>query len=407
MNNNETVTSQINKKSITLKSPRKTKILYCITKSNMGGAQKYVYDLAISLPKDTFDVSVLVGNDGTLVQKLQTANIRTIVLGNLNRNIKFWSDLKSFFKLIKIFRQERPDIIHLNSSKIGLLGALAGRLTNITKIIFTGHGWAFNEDRSPFQKKILYYLHKFTICLSHKTIAVSEQTKNQIIKSNCDNKKIIVIKNGLEQIDFFDKETARKFLAEKLPSNLNLENRFWLGTISELHKNKGLKYLIEAIHLLDIACEDQSSLPLLIIIGGGERREKLQQRINRYNLNNVIFLLGRIEEANKYLKAFDIFTLTSITEALPYALLEAGQAGLPIIASGVGGIPEIIDDMQNGILVRPKEPTEIKQALDFILTKPDKIALFSTNIRNKILTEFSREKMIAETLPLYTIKWYD
>jgi glycosyltransferase involved in cell wall biosynthesis len=379
---------------------RKTKILYCITKANWGGAQKYVYDLATSLPRDRFDVSVLVGSDGSLVEKLHQAGIRTIIMGSLFRDISLFRDFFSFIKLYKIFLEEKPDIVHLNSSKMGIMGAFAARLVMIRKIIFTGHGWAFNEDRSNWQKKILYFLYRLTIFFSHVTIAVSEQTKKQVL-SKGNSKKVIVIRNGLDQINFFSQEIARNKISEKLPQNMNLQNRLWFGTVSELHKNKGLKYMIEAMHLLELSTEDKSALPVFIIIGDGEKREKLSERIIRYNLQYYVFLVGRVDQAEKYLKAFDIFTLSSITEALPYVILEAGQAGLPIIASGVGGIPEIITDMENGILVRPKEPEELRKALDFLLNRPEKRADFGQNIMARILTNFSKQKMVNETVEVY------
>ncbi len=376
------------------------KILYCITKGNWGGAQRYVYDLATSLPKDLYEVSVLIGADGQLINKLQTRGIKTILLGNLSRDIHIFQDLIAFFKLLKIFQKEKPDIVHLNSSKMGFLGALAARFVGIPKIIFTGHGWAFNEGRSQIQKKFIYFLHLITVTLAHKTIAVSEQTKNQI-KNKHNDSKIIVIRNCIDKIDFIDKEKAREIILKKMPPDLDLKKRFWLGTISELHKNKGLKYIIEAIHELEAESDDPSTLPILIIIGDGEIREKLQERIDRYDLQNTVFLVGRIDDAQKYLKAFDIFTLTSITEALPYALLEAGQAGLPIIATNVGGIPEIIDDMKNGILVRPKEPEEIQKIITFLLKNPEKMTLLGKNIQEKVLLEFNKEIMFKKTLMMY------
>lgn len=393
----------------------KKKILYCITKANWGGAQKYVFDLATSLSPDLYDVAVLVGSDGTLVSRLQAKGVKAMVLGSLIRDVSLFKDIKSFFKLLKIFYQEKPDIIHLNSSKMGLLGVLAARLINLfsyltpdtlhLKTIFTGHGWAFNEDRSKLQKKIIYYLHKLTIALAHKTIAVSEQTKEQICGGKFLNKKMVVIRNGIGEVEFLDREIAKAKLLEKAPKNLDqgstLAESKWVGTISELHKNKGLKYLIEAMHLLDVDSDDRASLPFVFIIGDGERKEKLQERINRYNLQDHIFMVGRVDEAEKYVKAFDIFTLTSITEALPYVLLEAGQAGLPIIASAVGGIPEVIDDMQNGILVRPKEPEEIKKAIDFILKNPAKGAVFSQNIKDKIKVHFNKDTMVRKTVEIY------
>ena len=379
----------------------KIKILYCITKSNWGGAQRYVYDLATSLPPDLYNVSVLLGAEGILAEKLKSAGIKTIILEKLTRDISILKDILVLLKMIKAFHQERPDVIHLNSSKTGFLGALAGRLTHIPKIIFTGHGWAFNEDRSKFEKKIIYWLHWLTIKLAHKTIAVSEETKKQISKNTSISNKIIVIKNGISEIDFLDKKTAREIIVKKLPYDVDPEERLWLGTISELHKNKGLKYIIEALHIWETSLENKKSLPILIIIGDGEHREQLQQKINRYNLQDTIFLIGRVAEAAKYLKAFDIFTLNSITEALPYVILEAGQAGLPIVSSGVGGIPEIIEDMNEGILVRPKEPEEIRKALIFLINNAEKRSILAQNIQKKIQSTFSKKDMVFETIKLY------
>lgn len=379
---------------------KRIKILYCITKANWGGAQKYVFDLATSLPADQFDVSVLVGTPGTLVEKLQAAGIRTLILGNLGRDINLLKDFFSFIKIYIVFWKEKPDIVHLNSSKMGIMGALVARLILIRKIIFTGHGWAFNEDRSKWQKKMFYWLYLTTTFLAHTTIAVSEQTGRQIL-TKYNKQKVVTIRNGLEPISFLDKETARNKILERLPMDMDIKSRLWLGTISELHKSKGLKYMIETMHLLEIAADDKSVLPIFIIIGEGEKREKLAQRIVRYNLQNYIFLVGRIDDAPKYLKAFDIFTLSSITEALPYVILEAGLAGLPIITSGVGGIPEIITDMEDGILVRPKDPEEIKKALDFLLQRSEKRIYFGQNLQRRILMNFSKEKMVNETIAVY------
>jgi glycosyltransferase involved in cell wall biosynthesis len=380
---------------------KKTKILYCITKANWGGAQRYVYDLATSLPNDKYEVLVITGNSGALTNKLESANVKTLILGNLSREVNAWIDFLTILRLRKIFRTERPDIIHLNSSKMGALGAIAGKLARVPKIIFTGHGWAFNEDRNSWQKKIIYFVHWLTLTLADQTIMVSAKTKNQIAKSQKIRDKTAVIRNGIEEINFLTKEQARAEIQKKLSVDLQSEGRPWIGTISELHKNKGLKYLIEAINLLKLESDDPTTLPITIIIGEGEKREKLQKRIERYNLESDVFLIGQIDEAARYLKAFDIFTLTSITEALPYAILEAGQAGLPVIASAVGGIPEIIDDTKNGILIRPMEPEEIVKAITSFLKNPDEMALLGQKLAERIKKYFDKKKMIEETLSLY------
>ncbi|MFA6339178.1 MAG: glycosyltransferase family 4 protein [Candidatus Paceibacterota bacterium] len=374
---------------------KKIKVLYIITKGNFGGAQRYVFDLATSLPKDQFDVSVAFGEGEALNKKLKEQNIRTIKIQSLFRNVNIFKDIKVFFELLKILKQEKPDVIHLNSSKIGGLGALAGRVMGVKKIIFTGHGWAFNEDRNIFSKTIITFIHWLTIILTHKTIAVSEKTASQLRKIPFTSKKIIVIHNGIASFEIFDKNFARNYLAQENPKLNEFKNDLWIGTISELHKNKGLVYAIEAINIL---VEKYPSLRF-IIIGEGEERVKLEKIIKDKKLENNVFLLGFVFHAEKYLKAFDIFTLTSITEGLPYVILEAGFASLPVIATKVGGIPEIINNA--GIMIKPRDASAIEQELKKLLSSQQLQKEFGEELNKRVLTIFSLEHMIKETINIY------
>jgi glycosyltransferase involved in cell wall biosynthesis len=140
---------------------------------------------------------------------------------------------------------------------------------------------------------------------------------------------------------------------------------------------------------------------IFVIIGDGEERKNIESMISELGLSNKVFLAGRIEMASLYLKAFDIFTLTSISEALPYALVEAGNAELAIVASEVGGIPEIIEDKKSGLLVTPRDTEEIKSDIESLLNNPEKIRNLGKNLKEKIEKEFGFEKMISKTLDLY------
>ena len=186
----------------------KRKILYMITKGNFGGAQRYVFDLATNLPKDQFEVVVAHGDGETLGSKLQEAGIRVIKLKSSQRNINPIKDVLAFFEILKVIRTEKPNIVHLNSSKVGLLGSLAVRVLNLywkvadksykLKAIFTGHGWAFTEERNLLSKAFLAMLHWKTLLMAHTTIAVSQRTADQISHFPFIKKKIRTIYNGLE-----------------------------------------------------------------------------------------------------------------------------------------------------------------------------------------------------------------
>lgn len=404
----------------------KKKILYIITKSTWGGAQSYVYDLATSLPKDTFETVVALGQGGTLQEKLNKVGVRTILISSLNRNINPLLDLKSFFELFRILWQEKPDVIHLNSSKIGGLGALAGRVHNLAvstrnfiyrllsrlpfpklqvtsyplqaRIIFTGHGWAFNEDRGFLARKFILFLHWLMIVLAHKVIAVSEKTKRDIAWLPFTRNKITVIYNGLHPVALFSKNSARLELSAKIPALKTLpHDTTWIGTISELHHTKGLDLALTAF----AALVKQRPSAVFVVIGEGEKRNELEAMVMTLKLEGRVFLPGRIPDARLYLAAFDIFTLTSRTEALPYSVIEAGLAGLPVIATAVGGIPEIVEDMKSGALIQPKNIIEIERALSYLAIHPEKRKRLGEELKKSVKEKFSTGKMLEKTIALY------
>jgi len=371
-----------------------TKILYLITKSNWGGAGKYVYDLATAAKGIGLEVTVAAGKpsgEGELLTRLHQAGIKTIPLPSVKRDIQFLGEFNNLWQLIKLFKKERPDIIHLNSSKIGGLGALAGRLAGVPKIIFTAHNWAFNEDRNLLSKALIALSHWVGALLCHQIITVSKKNSAQILNFPGLKNKITVIYNGLDIPQFLDKKEARVKLS---PEDVDT---IWLGTIAELHKNKGLDILLLAFKQVLARVGGLS----LIIMGEGEERENLAHLIAKLNLTNNVKLLGRVEQAATYLSALDLFILPSRTEALPYAVLEAGAAGLPVIVSRVGGIPEIIDDEESGLLVTAGNYKDLALAIEKLLTHKDLAKKYAKNLQNKITTEFTQKNMLDQTFALY------
>lgn len=139
-------------------------------------------------------------------------------------------------------------------------------------------------------------------------------------------------------------------------------------------------------------------------MGEGEYRKDIEKIIKKLDMQESVFLLGLVPIAFQYIKAFDIYIMPSISEGLPYSLLEAGLASLPIVATAVGGIPEVIDDMETGILIQPKKPREIQHALEFFITHKKTQKEYSLKINKKVLKGFSIEKMIEDTLKIYNNK---
>lgn len=378
----------------------KQKLLFVITKSNLGGAQKYVYDLATSSLNDSFDVAVVCGGNGPLVEMLRNAGVRVISIHTLKRDINILGDIASFFELISIFRKEKPQVIHVNSSKVGGLGALAGRIARVSRVIFTCHGWAFNEERSFISLLLIKFISWLTVMLCHKTIAVSNRdfidgTKMPFVKN-----KMVLVHNGIQVPDFKSKDVARAtlFAVAKLSGIEIPKNSLLFGAIGELHKNKGYTYMLEAFA---IARKNRNFPYRLIIMGEGEEKEHLKKLIKKFDLETDVALLGYVKNAPMFLPAFDAFTLTSIKEGLPYVIIEAGFAGLPVVATNVGGVKEIIDDMKSGILVQTRKPDDIAQGLLLLAKDPERAKTYGATLREKVTHEFSIEKMVERTIAVY------
>ncbi len=379
--------------SVTIGTMPKKKILYVITKSNWGGAQKYVFDLATSLPKDRYEVTVAMGGNGPLKDNLDKEKIETTTIESLDRNISIIKDLRVIRELLSIYKKIQPDVIHLNSSKIGLLGSIAFRIYKIKseskkmKAIFTVHGWAFNEKRNFLFRFIIWKMSALTswLCTDIITLSKKEEAQAQRLPLTSSN-KIHLIRNGLKDTSPLSKEASLQALG------LN-PSRKYVGTISELHPNKGLDVLIRCAPALEAD---------VVIIGEGEERLRLQALANTLHISEKIHFLGTKKQAGLYITAFDVFTLTSRKEGLPYALLEAGIAGVPAVASNVGGIPEIIIDGQTGILVEPENPRILLQAIEAVLQDPAFGKHLGENARNHIQNNFSFEKTLFETQKIYS-----
>jgi glycosyltransferase involved in cell wall biosynthesis len=175
----------------------------------------------------------------------------------------------------------------------------------------------------------------------------------------------------------------------------------WIGTIAELHKNKGHIHTLKALKLLKEEGFFKNNNVQCVFVGEGEERVSLEKISKNLGLEDQVIFLGKIPDGAQYLKAFDIFLLTSNTEALGYVLIEAGMARVPVIGSLVGGIPEVIEDMKTGILVHRKNPKEIAHAIQYMLEHKDKQKEFSDALYTKVKNLFSIEKMIQETERIY------
>jgi glycosyltransferase involved in cell wall biosynthesis len=379
---------------------KRKKILYVITKSNFGGAQRYVFELATALPKDQYEVAVACGGDGILTEKLKAAGIPIFEIKSFQRDINFKKEFSSLFELARIIRTFRPDIVHLNSSKAGGIGALVSRLLGVRNIIFTAHGWAFWENRSVLWRLIVWKLSWITALLSHHIIVVSNyeftHTPLPFVK-----KKLTCIHTAVPTIAFKERNRARVLLFPETDGAWH-GDAVWVVSTSEHNRNKNLLTLIQAVEAFNVKNVQKVFLTLM---SDGDERDALEAYVRGHKLTSSIAFTGYVEDARSYLKAFDIFALPSRKEGFPYGLLEAGAAGLACIASNVGGIPEIITNQETGILINPDETESIVRALEYIMNDTPRDLptqyILGEALQKKVLSEYTLAYMCEQTQKLY------
>lgn len=381
------------------KNNQKT-ILYLITQSELGGAQKYILDLCFSLKND-YNLVVAFGEQGEqgeMAEKLKENDIQYYAIPSLLRKIDSQADFFALGEIIKLIKKVRPDIIHLNSSKISVLGAMAiFRLKlnpfwrfkiNKTKIVYTAHGWVFHE---PGVNSLKYKkMERWTARFKDKIICVSQMDYDSALQEKIAPKdKLVMIHNGIAPINFLSREQAR--------AELGLgPDELVIGSIGNLYKNKGFEYLINATKIL----VDNGLKPKTIIIGEGEEREELENWIRQFRLEKYVILKGRMDAA-AYLKAFDIYVCSSVKEGLSYTIIEAMRASLPIVATNVGGNPELIENEKTGLLVNPEKGEEISRAIIKFINNPELLNQVRQAAEEKASREFTLENMIEKTRGVY------
>ena len=369
------------------------KILFIITKSEIGGAQKYVLDMATGAKNAGFAVAVASEQNSYFYETLTELGIEFIEIKNLQRSVNFALDAKLLFELIKIIRKEKPDVVHLNSSKIGVLGAIAAKLARVPRVIFTAHGWAFLDPRQAWEKYAIIAVSRLAAMFQDKIICVSECDKEAALKYKIASpEKLITIHNGINP-------KALSLLARKeARARLNIDEKsLVVGTIANFYKTKSLDTLvlaaISAIHL--------SPQIKFVIIGDGPERIKMEELIKKYRLDGYFLLTGALKNAGQYLKAFDIFVMPSKKEGLPYALLEAMAAKTACVASAVGGIPEIIENEKNGLLIKDMSPGKLNDAISRLIKDKKTTRALGAAAAETIQSKFSLKQMIERTLVIY------
>lgn len=362
---------------------RQLHILFIITQGIRGGAQNHVRDVARHLYSAGYDVQVAVGVEGPLIDELESSGIVVHHIPALVREISPVKDFIAYRELTRLIKQIKPDLVTTHSSKAGIIGRLISRRQSIPNV-FTAHGWAFTEGISELKRKLYVVIERLAAKWTDRIICVSDyDRKLALAYSVAEETKLIAVHNGIPLLQ--DVDMAR-------PDKGDVVNIIMVARFSE-QKDHGL--LLDAV--FNINCRDKFRVQL---VGDGENFDEMKARAQQMRLDNVDFLGNRTDVAHLLSQAH-IFVLTSNWEGFPLTILEAMQAGLPVVASDVGGVCEAVAEGKTGYLIPRGDVHTLISRLEYLINEPEIRAQMGINARQIFEEKFTFDKMMQATISVY------
>jgi len=363
-------------------SSSRPRLLYVVTLAEVGGAQSYVRDL-LPAAAEHFDVALAAHGDGPLRTAAERLGIPFVPLRFVRRPVSPLYDLLGLFELILLFRRFRPAVVHLNSSKVGILGRLAAVAAGVRTRVFTAHGWAF--DATHGRASTLYlWADRAVRPLASMIICVSEHGRREGLAARvCTVEHSTVIANAVELGDQPRRES---------PASSTVD----IVSVGRLAEPKDFSTLLRALARLE------PGTARLRILGDGPLRDSLMTEIDELDLASVVELAGEVSDVRDQLSRADIFVLSSASEGMPISVLEAMAAGLPVVASAVDGMDELVADGETGFLVAPGRPEAFADGLQRLIDDPALRAALGDAGRRRAEARFSLPRWQKDHLDLYT-----
>ena len=378
---------------------KKLKVLQIITRLDKGGSAEDIFITAIGLDRRKYEVTLMSGpveDPGQDRKKeIEECGIRHIFIPELVRNINLFKDLTALLKIYRVLRKEKFDIVHTHTSKAGFLGRLAAKLARVPIIIYTPHGHIFFGYFSSLKTKIFILLEKLASPLADKIVAKTNAEKKDYISYKITSeRRLTIICSGIDLNRFKELSSDEKL---KIKKELGIpENSLVVGTAGRLVPVKGPEFLIEASKIIVSKYPDT----YFLFAGEGPLRQSLEKKACRMGVKENIIFLGWRDDVAKIISIFDIFVLPSLNEGMGRVLVEAMALRKPIVASCVGGIPDLVAHGKNGFLVPPKNPMELAKHIQLLLEDRGEREKMGSAGQETIFN-FSKERMIEDTESLY------
>lgn len=345
------------------------------------GAEKVLLTVSNKVDKSRFRTIVVSLSDvnpklPVLLCEAQKKGISTDIIYMKGR-----FDLRAIFKVRRLLDKYSIDILHCHTYKADIIGLLASRFKKV-HIVTTLHGWTASNTKI----KIYELLEVFATSFFDKIIVVAECIKGKLFKRRGVDKKVTVIPNGVDA-----NKPLKEVNIEKIKEELNIKPQSQIiGSIGRLSREKGYRYLLDAI----VQIKDRFPNIVFVLIGDGPDEENLKDYTKKLEISNRVIFLGYQNYIDKFLAMMEIFILPSLRESFGLVILEAMVAGKPVVATSVGGIPFLVENMKTGVLVPPKDPLALANAIVKLLEDKEEAKKMGLAGRKRVEEKFSADAMV-------------
>jgi glycosyltransferase involved in cell wall biosynthesis len=346
-----------------------------------------------------FDIELVASPDYILdfVRDREGVKVHPI---KMVREISIFKDLKSLFNLVSLFNREKPDAVHGNTPKGGLLSMTAAWFTRVPYRIYYVHGLRYEGD-TGLKRNILMTLERVSCYFATHIIAVSFGIKENLLLNGITKKIPIIIgngsANGIDPINFSKEGIENKGLRKK---HGILESDLLFGYLGRLVGDKGINELISVFVQLN---KKHKNIKLLLVGWYEDELDPLKEAVkNEIESNKNIIAVGAQVDVRPFLSIMDIFVFPSYREGFGVSIMEAATMGVPVICSNISGCNEIIKDGYNGKLITPKATSELYNAMDLFITNPDVLHQMKAVTRDYILEKYSQKFVWQEALKTYS-----
>ncbi|HOJ86879.1 MAG: glycosyltransferase family 4 protein [Elusimicrobiales bacterium] len=370
----------------------KIKIVHIITKLELGGAQGNTIYTVSNLDKGKFDVTLICGRGGVLDEK--TGEIDIVFIDDLVREISPLKDIKAFWKIYKIIKEKKPDIVHTHSSKAGIIGRFASFFAGVKKIIHTYHGFGFNDYQNMFVKHFYILIEKISCLITERIIFVSKDNIKTALRYGIGKStKYELIRSGIKLSDYSNRKNYE--FVKKLGIEKN--NSVIISTVANLKPQKNPEDFYEVAKNIINSGYDA----YFIYAGGGERLEYFQNKAELDKISRRVFFVGWVLKPFDVYSCSDIFILTSLWEGLPRSLVEAMSSGVVPVCYKTDGVNDIIIDGANGFIVEQKNVKRMTDTVKKLIEEPKLLEKIKENVLKTDLSEFDIDFMVKKQEELY------